>query len=243
MGNKTIAELVIADMNNHLGILEKKIEVPKDAERIQLLGSSLLRDGLAASLNKNSTLVFNYTGRSEEVIKVVSYEFLNKIFQFYIDMKKEKAERDYQFATRKVDSLRQVMNAKDYVLIQMDKKTLFTNTDKLEYKIPTENLMAEKQLVRNQFTQAVANQQNAAYTLQKSTPIIKTLDRFEPPYDPSGKSATMYFIIGFFAGTIMMAGLSVINIILNFAKAEASKAIFGSPAIKNTATSATDGTI
>ena len=71
---------------------------------------------------------------------------------------------------------------------------------KLEFRVPTENLLADKQMIRQQYAQAVANQQNAAYKLQKATPLIKILDKPEPPYDVENKSAVFYGLMGLFAG-------------------------------------------
>jgi hypothetical protein len=151
-------------------------------------------------------------------------------------LKQEKARRDFEFATSKVDSLRNVMNAKDDQLIAIDKRTLFTNTDKLEYRVPTENLIADKQMIRQQYAQAVANQQNAAYKLQKATPLIKILDRPEPPYDVESKSSLLYGLIGFFAGFLIVSLFFVNRIILRFLKDEFNKAIFGTGTLKKAST-------
>jgi len=115
---------------------------------------------------------------------------------------------------------------KDYQLIAIDKRTLFTDVNKLQFKVPTENLLADKQMVRSQFAQAVANRENAAYKLQKATPLIKVLDKPEPPYEGQKKSATLYGLFGFFAGCIVIAGLSIIGVIFTFTRQEATKALF-----------------
>ncbi len=69
-------------------------------------------------------LILSYTGRSPELVRTISYGFINKISLFYIQLKQEKARRDFEFATGKVDSLRSVMNSKDNQLIAIDKRTL-----------------------------------------------------------------------------------------------------------------------
>jgi hypothetical protein len=182
--------------------------------------------------------VLSYTGRSPDLVRTISYGFINKISLFYIDLKREKASRDFQFATSKVDSLRSIMNAKDQKLIAIDKRTLFTNTSKLEYRVPTENLLADKQMIRQQYAQAVANQQNAAYKLQKATPLIKVLDKPEPPYDVKNKSAILFGIIGFFGGVVFISALLVIGIISKYTKGEINKSLFGSGNTKSTSTTA-----
>jgi uncharacterized protein involved in exopolysaccharide biosynthesis len=236
MGNKTIAALLVEDINNHLSWMEEKVQPPAIQEQLIVWGGRVLQGGLTANINKNNMLVLTYTGRSEKLVQVISNEFIDKISQYYIELKREKAHRDYIFAENKADSLKRVLNAKDYQLIAIDKRTLFTNTEKLQFKVPLENLIQEKQMVNNQYIQAVANRENAAYKLQKATPLIKVLDKPDPPYDSQSKSATMYALLGFFLGSFLVAGLSVTGIILKFIKLEATKAIFGSSKTTTTTT-------
>lgn len=238
MGNKTIAALLVEDINNNLSWMEDKVQPPPTQEQLIIWGGQVLFGGLTANINKNNMLVLTYTGRSEALVKVISYDFIDKISNFYIELKREKARRDYIFAEYKVDSLKRVLNAKDYQLIAIDKRTLFTNTEKLEFKVPVENLIMEKQMVNNQYIQAVANRENAAYKLQKATPLIKVLDKPEPPYTSKNKSATMYGLIGFFLGCFIIAGLAVAGIILKFIRLEANKAIFGTSKTTTTTTTA-----
>ncbi len=237
-GNKTIAELLVDDINDHRSWLEEKAIKPVNEYALITWAGDQLKEGLNASINKNNTLVLSYTGRSPDLVRTISYGFINKISLFYIDLKREKASRDFQFATSKVDSLRTIMNSKDQKLIAIDKRTLFTNTSKLEYRVPTENLLADKQMIRQQYAQAVANQQNAAYKLQKATPLIKVLDKPEPPYDVKNKSAVLFGIIGFFSGVIFISSLLAIGIILKYTKEELNKSLFGSAHTKNTSKTA-----
>ena len=239
MGNKTIAALLSDDINSHLSWMEKKVIPPPNQERLIVWGGQILQIGLNATINKNNMLVLSYTGRSEELVKVISYEFINKISNFYIELKREKARRDYIFSEYKVDSLKRVLNAKDHQLIAIDRRTLFTNTNKLEFKVPIENLIAEKEMVNSQYTQAVANRENAAYKLQKATPLIKILDKPEPPYQRESKSAFIYGLIGFLLGSILITALLLSGIILKFLKQEVSKAIFGSTPKTTTTTTTT----
>lgn len=239
MGNKLIAELLTDEINNHRGWMEPKVEPPKDKEELIIWAGMILKLGITATINKNSSFVLTYTGRTEEMVKVISYGFIDKISQFYIDLKREKAKRDYEFATNKVDSLKHVMSAKDYMLITIDKRTLFTNTDKLEYRVPTENLLADKQMIRNQYSSAVTNQQSAAYKLQKATPLIRVLDRPDPPYDKQSRSAILYGIIGFLGGAVLIGAFVTSGLLFRYMRQEVSNAIFGNSSSKTTSTTAT----
>lgn len=232
MGNKTIAELLVKDINDHRSFLEPEMPMPPNEYALITWAGDLLKENLSATINKNNSFVLSYTGRSPEMVRVISYGFIDKISTFYVDLKREKAKRDFEFATSKVDSLRGVMNSKDQKLIEMDKTTMFTNTGKLEFRVPTENLLADKQMIRAQYANAVANQQNAAYKLQKATPVIKVLDKPEPPYKKESKSPGVYGTIGLIMGLILFSLLFVSGILLRFMKDETSKAIFGNPDTK-----------
>ena len=234
-GNKTVAQILLEDYNSHRSTFEKVITF-KSNEQLMNWSESVMKDGLLASINKNNILELHYSGRSEPVVKLVSNYFIDKISQFYIDLKREKAMRDYQFASSKVDSLRRVMGAKDYMLIGLDKRLLFTNTNKLQFRVPTENLLAEKQLIRNQYTQAVGNQQNAAYKLQKATPLIEVLDKPNPPYDSQKKSTAMYGMVGFILGSVLIIMLLISGILRTFIKHELNKVLFGLSGSKTTTT-------
>lgn len=226
-GNRTIAELLISDINNHRSFLEPKIAMPANHSSLISKAAGILQAGLTATINKNNSFVLSYTGRSPELVRTVSYGFIDKISKFYIDLKREKAKRDFEFATSKVDSLRSVIHSKDNQLIDLDKRTLFTNTDKMEFKVPTENLITEKQMLRQQYAVAVANQQNAAYKLQKATPVMKVLDYPEPPYNIQKKSPIVYGVIGFFAGLIISTVFFTLGLFIRYAREEANKAIYG----------------
>ncbi|MEO6844345.1 MAG: Wzz/FepE/Etk N-terminal domain-containing protein [Ginsengibacter sp.] len=227
LGNKTIAELLINDINTHRSFLEPKIEIPSSETALMALAGKILNYGLTASINKNNSFVLTYTGRSPELVRTISYGFIEKISKFYIDLKREKAKRDFEFATGKVDSLSRVINSKDNQLIAMDKRTLFTNISKMEFRVPTENLITDKQMLRQQYAVAVANQQNAAYKLQKVTPVMKVLDNPDPPYDIQNKSPIIYGLIGFLIGLILSILYASLRLLVRHAKDEASKAIYG----------------
>jgi len=222
MNNKTIAELIINDYNDHRGLFEDRIQMPKTEEEIVITAGALLGEGLNASINKNNTLILSYKGRSKDLVKNVSYGFIEMISKFYIELKREKAKMDYNFATTKVDSLRGVMGGKDVQLVGIDRTTLFT-PNRLEYKLPTENVLTEKQMIRNQYMQAVANQQSAMYKLQKETPIVKILDKPDPPYESEKRSALTYAVVGGFIGFILISILLCLNLIGLYIKSETAK--------------------
>lgn len=226
--NKTIASLLLKEYNEHRGFMAPEIRITDSTQLINW-ATRYMHDHVSALINKNNSFQFSYTGYSVDLVKTISYEYIDKISKFYIDLKREKARIDYVFASTKVDSLRKVIHTKDRKLIDMDDRTLFTNTNRLQYRVPTENLLAEKDMVRAQYANAVANQQNAAYKLQKATPLIKVLDSPDPPYDVQRKSPAVYGTIGFVIGFIIMCLIFASGIIWKYLKHESNKMIYGSP--------------
>ncbi len=211
-------------------LLEPEIIAPTAEQKLIIWGGKVLESGITATINKNNSFVLTYTGRSEPLVKAISYGIIDKISKFYIDLKIDKARTDFAFATKKVDSLKRMMNAKDHIMIARDKKSLFTATDKLEYRMPYENMLADKQMLRSQYAQAVANQQGAAYRLQKATPIIRVLDSPDPPYDKDSNSPVIFGVIGLIAGMFITSIIMVSGLIYKYGKHEANRALYGESA-------------
>jgi len=155
----------------------------------------------------------------------VSYVFIDKISDFYINLKKKKALIDYQFAVNKADSLLAVLNALDKHAIQLDESTFFTNEELQRYSIPKVNLAQDKQTVQSQYYYAVNNREAAAYKLQKETPIIEPLDKPEGPYTAESKSAFMYSLIGLLIGAFVGIVLVSFKIVNKYLGDELNKAI------------------
>lgn len=215
-GNKTIAQLLWEERNEHKGLLEGREIKPATQEEMIFWAAVQMENNLDAGINKNSSFELKYTGRSPELVRLISYGFIDKISSFYIDLKREKARLDYDFATAKVDSLNRVMSWQDQKLISLQKRTMFTDAGRLEYQMPAENLLADKQLLRNQYATAVTNQQNASYILQKATPVIKLLDKPDAPYRVNKRYPLLFLILGLMVGFALATGISVSGVFMTY---------------------------
>lgn len=204
LGNKNIAQLLIEENNLNSGFLKNKhIKMPEDSLDIINTGVFILREGLAAKVSKTGVLELGFKNSNPKLVKLISYTFLDKISEFYILLKKEKAQVDYDFAAKKVDSLLIALRQIDKRLVKLDETTFFANEGLQRYSLPKLNLAQEKEAIQQQYFLAVGNRESAAYKLQKETPIIKILDNPEPPYDKEQKSKMIYTAIGLILGTIV----------------------------------------
>ncbi|HMK03229.1 MAG TPA: hypothetical protein VK489_03520 [Ferruginibacter sp.] len=226
MQNKTISELLIEENNRHTGFMQNKtIERPRDSLSQINIASNLLRFAFSAKINKNGILELHFTNSNQSLVREVSYVYIDKLSSFYIDLKKKKAEIDYQFSVKKADSLLSVLKALDRRAVSLDESTFFTNEELKRYNLPKINLAQDKATVQSQYYYAVNNRESAAYRLQKETPIIEPLDRPEPPYDPVQKSAMIYSIVGLLLGSIIGVLLISWKIINRYLGDELNKAI------------------
>ncbi len=225
--NKTIAQLLIEENNNHVGFMQNEpIEIKKlDSITIVNIASNMLKGGFAAKINKNGILELNYSNSNPDIVKEVSYLFIDKLSEFYIDLKKKKAQIDFEFAVNKADSLHKVVNKIDGAIIRDDEHTFFTNQELRRYNLPKQNKLQDKQTVQSQYYYAVNNREAAAYKLQKETPIIEALDRPEGPYDSGSKSTKIYAIVGLLLGAFI--GIIAVSwkIINKYISDELNKAI------------------
>lgn len=225
--HKTIARLLLEEHNRHTGFMQNEpIELKNiDSATMINVGSNMLRGAFAAKINKNGILELNYSNSNPDIVKEVSYIFLDKLSEFYIDLKKKKAQIDFEFAVNKADSLRRVLGGIDRRLVRQDETTFFTNEELKRFNLPKQNLMQDKSTVQSQYYYAVNNREAAAYKLQKETPIIEALDKPEGPYDSGSKSTKLYTIVGLLIGIFI--GIIAISwkIINKYLSHELNKAI------------------
>ncbi len=225
-GNKTIATLLIEDHNNNKSFLEKEIKMPSDSISATIIGGEMLKPGILAKMSKNGVLELYFSHGNKSLISPISFKLIDKVSQFYIDLKIKKATADYSFTVRKIDSLDAVLNKIDKSAIRMQNTTFFA-PDKLEYEIPKEKINADKQRYVRQRDITLNNQEEALWRLQKQTPIISVLDKPTEPFTVKKPSAVVYAFIGFIAGSVVAAFFSVFWVLYKYTKAEINKNLFG----------------
>ena len=238
LGNKTIAELLIDNYNKTRSMFSESIKMPTDKAALAAVGGSFLKAGITAKINKNGILEITFSCTNVNLVSPVSYKLVDKISEFYKDLKIRKARLDYDFTIRKIDSLQSVLNTYDKRAVNMANRTLFVPSDKIEFQIPKENLVADKDRVARQRDASANNREEALWRLQKVTPIIAILDKPDPPFEVKKASSLFYAMIGFILGAILGTFLIVVPTLYNYAKAETNKAIFGT-ATPDTTTSTT----
>ena len=225
--NKTVAELLIKDINEHQTFLSKEVTVPADSLSLAIKAGEILKPNINAKMSKNGVLELYYTGTREDLMTPVSNVLVEKLSKFYIDLKRQKALDDYNFTLDKIDSLQRMINRVDREAVGLQKQTMFTPVELLQYAIPKENVSSEKTRILRQRDMYINNRDEAVWRLQKVTPIISVLDKPTAPFDvvtqPIILMLIVGFILGFFLGTLTL----ISGLLYKFAKDEIYKSIFG----------------
>lgn len=226
MGNKSVAQLMIEENNRHTGFMQNdRIDMPKDSFTQVNIASNMLKGAFSAKINKTGILELYVTNSNTDLVREVSYIYISKLSEFYINLKKKKAQIDFEFAVKKADSLLLVLDRLDKKAIALDESTFFTNEGLKRYNLPKINLAQDKATVQSQYYYAVNNRESAAYRLQKETPIIEVLDKPEQPYDTVQKSSFTYSVIGAILGLVIGLLLVSWKVINKYMADELNKAI------------------
>ncbi len=225
--NKTIAELLLIDKNDHKGLFDTPIVVSTDSTSLAIEGGEILKPAINAKMSKNGVLELYYTGTQKELVSPVSFVLIDKLSAFYIDLKRRKALDDYNFTLDKIDSLQRMINKVDRSAISMQQTTMFTPNDLLEYNIPKSNISAEKTRILRQRDMYINNRDEAVWRLQKVTPIISVLDKPTAPFDVVTPSIILYLLIGFIMGSIIAITIIISGLLYRFVKQEIYKSVFG----------------
>jgi hypothetical protein len=227
MGNKRIAELLIESDNKTKSFLAQPIKMPKNDTALKSIGGEIIKNGMTAKINKNGILEITFSSTDKDIISPISYVLIDKISQFYKDLKIKKAKTDFDFTVRKMDSLNVVLDSFDHKAIHMANTTLFVPEEKIEYVIPKENLINDKSRVVRQRDAAANNREEALWRLQKVTPIIETLDKPDPPFEEKRSSKVVFAVLGFVLGCLLGAVALIADILYKYVSEEINNAVFG----------------
>ncbi|MDO9375592.1 MAG: hypothetical protein Q7T76_14330 [Ferruginibacter sp.] len=225
-GNKTIGYLMVNDANQHKPLFEKEVKFPTDSSAQAVLGGELLRPGIVAKLSKNGMLELYYANADKKLVTPISYVLIDKISQFYIDLKIRKARADYNFTVRKIDSLDAIIDNVDRKSVRLQNTTLFA-PDRLEFDIPRDRINSDKARFVKQRDISLNNQEEALWRLQKLTPIISVLDKPTEPFEVKKPSYLLFTLGGLVGGLVLSALLSIGGLIFSYAKSEIQASVFG----------------
>lgn len=222
-GNKPIAVVLIEEYNKNRSQISPEMMIPTVETDLISLGANLFASNYSVKFNKNSLLEIVFTSTNKKLIKPGSLILIDKISEFYKELKIKKAQFDYDFTQKKVDSLERLLNKYDNQRIHLSNTTLFVQPGKIQYTVPKENLENNKLLVLSQRNGAASNREEALWRKQKVTPIVEILDAPEPPFIESSTSKPLYALVGFLLGCLLISLVSIASLFYRFMHYEFQK--------------------
>ena len=222
-GNKSISVILIEEYNKNKSRFSSDVKIPTLEGDLHSTGANLIASNYMVKVNKNNLLEIVFTSTNEKLLKPGSLVLIDKISQFYKELKIKKAQFDFDFTQKKVDSLERLLRKFDNQRIYLNNTTLFVQPGKLQYTVPKENLENNKLLVLAQRNGAASNREEALWRKQKVTPIIELLDAPEPPFNVVKPSNILYGVIGFVIGCLIFTIFSLIDIIYKYLNLEVKK--------------------
>lgn len=224
-GNKTLAEVIIKEYNDHRSFTQPKIKMPLADSDIISTGATVFENNYSIKFNKNNLLEVVYSSTDKNLLVPVSYFLIDKVTEFYKELKRAKAKADFDFIQAKVDSLDDVLRGYDRQMITINNTTLFVPVNKLQYHLPAENLNINKTRVLVQRTGVASDREEALWRLQKVTPIIQILDKPTPPFGEERHSGALYGTAGFIVGCLFFAVICISGLLYRYAAQQVEEAL------------------
>lgn len=202
-GNKTIGELLIEDANKAMKPWQEKYSKPTTENDIRITGGDLARGTFSPNLTKTGSLELRFTHTNPALLSSISYIYIEKISQYFITLKVSKANSDYEFMVKKLDSINIAIHSLDSRIVELNRRMLFVPKERMEFTIPMARLETDKMRLMTMRTMAYNNIEEALWRKQKATPIMKILDPPDPPYFTNIPGKKIFILLGFIAGIIL----------------------------------------
>ncbi len=225
--NKTVTELLLNEQKEHKSFFAELPDFPADSASAAIMGGDMLTLSMSAKMSRNGALELYYTCTRRELVTPISNIVIAKLSLFYIDLKKRKAQDDYNFTLDKIDSLQRMINKLDKRAITMQQTTMFTPTDLLEYNLPKDDITDEKTRILRQRNMYINNRDEAVWRLQKVTPILAVLDKPTSPFDRVRPARVLFISLGLIAGFLFSILMLIARPLYRYTRQEVYKSIFG----------------
>lgn len=140
----------------------------------------------------------------------LSYALSNKLYEelsrFYIDKTIERQQETYDKLKHKVDSIRGLMNRKDYSLANL--KDSYRNTWTYQDVVPQAQTDRDVRTLNIIYAEALKNLEIASFTLQNQTPFIQALDLPIKPLEVRKQNLVMNLFKAL-AYTLLLSGIFI----------------------------------
>ncbi len=154
----------------------------KDLSKFSDIENTALKKLHSIFLKKLETSFNEKTGIMElttifadhELSYVLGKKLFDELSLFYVNKTTERQQETYNKLKFKVDSIKNLMNRKDYTLAHL--KDGYRNTWTFEDVVPQNQTDRDVRMLNLVYSEAIKNLEIASFTLQNQTPFIQALD-------------------------------------------------------------------
>jgi uncharacterized protein involved in exopolysaccharide biosynthesis len=139
--------------------------------------------------------------RSEDLSIALANKVYEKLSNYYIKKTIEKQQKTYEVILQKVDSIKHLLDSKQYALANFkdSNRGLFTATAKVSETKLTQEVTALGMI----YGKSLENLEMADFSLKIKTPFVQLIDAPVGPIEPVGKSKVMAIILGGILGAFL----------------------------------------
>lgn len=146
----------------------------------------------------------------------LSINLLKQIYDnlgtFYINKSIEKQKFTYEVIIDKADSLKSLLNGKEYAKAKFNDSNRGLITEAT--KVPSYRLNRDVNILNIMYSEAIRNAEVADFAIKSKVPFIQAIDIPYAPIKPEKKSKTMALLLGVLTGFLLGFFYSIIKTVL-----------------------------
>ncbi|HMH22019.1 MAG TPA: hypothetical protein VK563_09590 [Puia sp.] len=152
------------------------------------------------------TTIFEATCTSHHELfsKLFLEALMNEVVRYYVDVKTERAKLNLEFIQKRTDSIQQAYNKSLYGKASYNDEHI--NPILQIAQVAKDKQQTDIQILKSTYIDLNRSLESAKTTLIRETPLIQYVDTPILPLKMLRSNMIKFFLIGFFAGFLLMAG-------------------------------------
>ncbi len=190
--------------------LQKILELAKSRRIAEKVFSSLFLETLSTEVSEKTAIMkLQVQFTQEEVTYELANRLYNEMSNFYIDKMIEKQRETYNDIKHKTDSLKTLIENKQYKLAGI--KDSYRATWLYQEEVPKTILDQEIRMLQMVYGEALKNREIASFSLETRTPFIQAIDLPIIPLKVIQQSWLKAIVLALFYGLIIGCGFILIR--------------------------------
>lgn len=170
-----------------------------------------LKRSLLLEENERGMVQMTITSNNPQFLRAISYEYIQKLTDYYKGNRTEKSHDNYRFLAKRTDSVKRELTgaiARGAQYIDQNQFRLLATQE-----VPLKKTEGEMEILKVMYAQLVTMREAALNQLLQDTPVLQVLDYPNPPYENNKVKLFIFLIIGVVLGFILGIIFSVMGML------------------------------